>query len=186
MHPPLPLRVFYPSGQYIFPCGVIQQDKCLEIVDFIWWQINLVCKSCYLTDEDLFKGFWWGSSWVWRKAASQTMLDSWRFSTCFWCLCCFTWVIWLAWLCSLYIRHFYASAPVIVVARGIMILGCLPIRPFVPFSWTRYLRNTLRDFLLIWYKLPFGLKDELIRIWWSKVTLTSQNTFLAITQEFIR
>ncbi len=30
-----------------------------------------------------------------------------------------------------------------------------------------------------------GLRDELFRIWWSKVTVTAQNMFLAITQEFI-
>ncbi len=39
----------------------------------------------------------------------------------------------------------------------------------VPFSWTRYLRNTLREFLQIWHKRPHGLKEELVWIWWSEV-----------------
>uniref|UniRef100_A0A0E9XH25 Uncharacterized protein n=1 Tax=Anguilla anguilla TaxID=7936 RepID=A0A0E9XH25_ANGAN len=29
------------------------------------------------------------------------------------------------------------------------------------------LRNLLREFLQIWHKRPLGLKDELIRFWWS-------------------
>ena len=40
----------------------------------------------------------------------------------------------------------------------------------VPFLWPRYLKNTLRKCLQIWHKCPLGLKNELIRIWWSKVT----------------
>jgi len=44
-----------------------------------------------------------------------------------------------------------------------------------------------RAFFQIWHKHPLGLNDELIRIWWSwvKVTVTSQNMFLAIIQEFM-
>ena len=32
-----------------------------------------------------------------------------------------------------------------------------------------------------WHKHLLGLEDELIRFWWSKVSVTSQNTFLAIS-----
>ncbi len=41
---------------------------------------------------------------------------------------------------------FHASA--VTVARGIMFSGChsLSVQPSVPFSWTQYLRNALRNF----------------------------------------
>ena len=54
-------------------------------------------------------------------------------------------------------------------AGGIVFLGC----PSVPFSGTRYFRNTKREFLKIWQNLPLGLKDELTRFWWSKVDIPS-------------
>ena len=38
--------------------------------------------------------------------------------------------------------------------------------------WTRYLRNAFRESLQIWYKCSLALKDELIRICWSKVKVT--------------
>lgn len=38
--------------------------------------------------------------------------------------------------------------------------------------WMRYLRNTWREFHYMWNKHPRGLKDELMRIWWSKVRIT--------------
>lgn len=61
------------------------------------------------------------------------------------------------------------------------------VRPSMPFSWTRYLRNCLKKFLQIWHKCPIGLKDGPITLWWSnvKVTVTWNNTFLAKTQEFM-
>ncbi len=76
---------------------------------------------------------------------------------------------------------FYASAAAIAIAWGIIFSSC----PSVPFLWTRYLRNAWRKFHYIWHKRPLELKDELIRIWGSKVTVTSKNTFLAMTQEFL-
>lgn len=53
----------------------------------------------------------------------------------------------------------------------------------ISFTWTRYLGNTLREFLQIWPRCPLGFRDEIIKQWMSKVkfTLTPQNTFLAIT-----
>lgn len=36
------------------------------------------------------------------------------------------------------------------------------------------------EYLQIWHKRPHGLKDELIRVWWSKVTVTVQIMVLAI------
>ena len=41
--------------------------------------------------------------------------------------------------------------------------------------------------IYIWHKRPLGLKGELTRIWWWKVevAVTSENTFLPITEEFI-
>lgn len=45
--------------------------------------------------------------------------------------------------------------------------------------WTRYLRSTLREFLQFWQKRPLGLKDELIRIWWTKVKCKLQLDWLA-------
>ncbi len=54
---------------------------------------------------------------------------------------------------------------------------------FIPLRWCK---PWPQEFLQIWHQHPLGLNDELIRIWWSKVTVTSQNTFMAITQEFIR
>ncbi len=53
------------------------------------------------------------------------------------------------------------------------VFGCPSVCLSVPFEWMRYLRNTLREFLQIWPKRLLGLKDELIRFWWSKVTLLS-------------
>lgn len=35
----------------------------------------------------------------------------------------------------------------------------------------------------IWHKRPLGLRDELIRFRWSKITLTAQNLFLKVTQK---
>lgn len=43
------------------------------------------------------------------------------------------------------------------------------VHPSVPFLWTQYLVQTVREFLQIWHKHPVGLKDELIRFWCSKV-----------------
>lgn len=40
------------------------------------------------------------------------------------------------------------------------ISGCL----FLPFWWTQYHRNTVREFLEIWHKCPLRPEDELIRI----------------------
>ena len=37
--------------------------------------------------------------------------------------------------------------------------------------------SAFREFLQIWHKLPLGLKEDLIRYWWSKVTVTSQIRF---------
>ncbi len=77
---------------------------------------------------------------------------------------------------------FDASVPVIAVTGGIMLSGYPSVLLSVPFLWMRYLSNAgTREFLQIWDKRPLGLKDGLIRIWWSKVTVTSQNTILAIT-----
>ena len=37
------------------------------------------------------------------------------------------------------------------------------------FSWRHHLRNTLREYLQIWYKCSLWLKEEVIGIWWLKV-----------------
>lgn len=73
-------------------------------------------------------------------------------------------------------QRFYASAQAIAIAPDyVLFSGC----PSVPFSWTRHLRNTLRDFLQIQHKRTLGLKDELnlnyenIAIWKHAGTLTS-------------
>ena len=51
-------------------------------------------------------------------------------------------------------------------------------RPAVPYLWTRYLKNVLKEFLQIWYKLSVGLTDEQIRFWWLNCKgYISQNTF---------
>jgi len=48
------------------------------------------------------------------------------------------------------------------------------------------LRNCWREFLQIWLKNPLGVKDEMIWFWGSKVkvTMNSQNTFMAVTKEY--
>lgn len=64
----------------------------------------------------------------------------------------------------------------------------LPIYTYIPLVlslWREYLRNTLGEFRYIWERYQLGLKDELSRFWWSKVTGTSQNMLLALTLEFI-
>lgn len=42
--------------------------------------------------------------------------------------------------------------------------------PSIPFLWTQYLSNAWREFLQIWHTHPLGLEDELIWIWWSKIS----------------
>ena len=46
------------------------------------------------------------------------------------------------------------------------------VHPSIPFSWTWYLRNALREFLQNCHKRPLGLKDELVQSWCSKVKVT--------------
>ena len=41
----------------------------------------------------------------------------------------------------------------------------LPVHPSIPFLWTWYLKNALRELPQIWYKYSLGLEDELIRLW---------------------
>ena len=43
---------------------------------------------------------------------------------------------------------------------------------------TWYISNTRLEFHYMMHKNSLGLKDDLIRIWWLKVTVTSQNPFL--------
>lgn len=45
----------------------------------------------------------------------------------------------------------------------------LAVYPSVSFSCMQCPMKALREFLQIWHKHPLELKDELIRIWWSKV-----------------
>ena len=67
--------------------------------------------------------------------------------------------------------HFYASSPEIAVAGGIMFSGHLILMNMIS---QEHLKG-----ISFQHKCPVGLKDELIRIWWSKVkvTVTSQNVF---------
>lgn len=43
-----------------------------------------------------------------------------------------------------------------------------------PISVNELYKNVLRQFLEIWHKCLLGLKDRLIEMWRSKVTVTSQ------------
>lgn len=36
----------------------------------------------------------------------------------------------------------------------------------IPFSCMKYVRNSFREFFLVWHKCPLGLKYELISVWW--------------------
>lgn len=78
---------------------------------------------------------------------------------------------------------FYASLPAYIV---IHVFG-LSVCPSVPFSWTWYLRKAWRELLgSLSTNVCFESRMR-ITIWWSnvKVSVTSHNTFLSITKEFI-
>lgn len=62
------------------------------------------------------------------------------------------------------------SASTAGLAGGVMFSGC----PSVPFLCS--VTSQMKEFLQIWQK-PLWLNYEQIRIWWSKVTATSRNTF---------
>lgn len=101
------------------------------------------------------------------------------------------WVSVLGWLQCLSGSHcffFYVSVQATSVAEGIMSFFFsvwLSVHLSVSFSWTRYLWNSLREFLRIFHKCQLDVEDELITFKWSKVTVTSRNIFLAKNQEFI-
>ncbi len=50
----------------------------------------------------------------------------------------------------------YGLSFLCLCSGDIMFLGCPSVHPSIPFSWMRYLRNTLREFLQIWHKRPLG------------------------------
>lgn len=71
---------------------------------------------------------------------------------------------------------FHATVLAITVARGIMFWGCLSILPIV-------VKAIFQDCLEATLAQTFTwIHNELIRCWQSKVTVTTQNTFL--TSEF--
>lgn len=78
--------------------------------------------------------------------------------------------------CNSQLFSFHSLIYLVLEDRGIMLSG-------------RYISNMpFQEFLQIWFKCSLELKDELIRFWWPQVkfTVTSQNIFLGITQEFIQ
>lgn len=49
------------------------------------------------------------------------------------------------------------------------------IRPYA-FLWQRYLQTTFTELLKIWKLWPLALRDDLLRFWWSKVTVTADSS----------
>lgn len=82
------------------------------------------------------------------------------------------------------IDYFHTFLLATAKTTGIMCLHCGHLS--VPLWRTQYLMNAFREYLQIWHKHPLTPEDELIRFWKLKVkvTLTSQNAFWAVTQEF--
>ena len=68
------------------------------------------------------------------------------------------------------VKHVFLHASVqpIAVAGGIMLSGC--VSGSLILVWC--LRNAFREFLQIWNKHPFELKDEPIRLCWLEVKVT--------------
>jgi len=70
---------------------------------------------------------------------------------------------------------FYMAAPqsfVFYASVCIQFSGC----PYI--CLTRYLSNAIMELLKIWHKHSLGLKDELMRFWWSKVKGQGHGDFI--------
>lgn len=67
----------------------------------------------------------------------------------------------------------------------------LPVRP-IPVNKIFHLQGFSSDLpqtdigdVITWVHLPVELKQEFIRIWWSKFAAVSKTRFVAISQDFI-